>query len=468
MFAYRQRGLVTLHSAVACGVVTATLPIFALLLPYLPRVSLEDEVDLLPYCVAVFLAMTVSTGAIRKRAGELHTLGSADALGLAGQQMAYVAGAVFAVVFSIKDASISRLFLGFYLLVSFVLLAYVHATLPAWLARLLFPERNHLPTLLVGSADSLEDLDSWISSRGHIGIRPVGFLSDEEPTRGDRAVAPYLGKVARLPEIMKQQAVAQVIMLDWNQPNDVIEVIVEACEKEGVRFLIHNNYTARFAREMTPVEEGGRHFLVMQTEPLEDPVNRAAKRLLDIAISLPVCLFILPPLCLLVWVMQRQQAPGPLFFNRPRGGMGRRPFNMFKFRSMYAAEHDINKQATAGDARVFTFGKIMRKTSIDEFPQFFNVLRGDMSIVGPRPHLPQHDDEFSQITRSYHGRAFVKPGITGLAQVRGYRGEITEPHKLHRRVYWDLYYVARWSIWLDLRIIVTTAWHVVSPPQSAY
>lgn len=91
-----------------------------------------------------------------------------------------------------------------------------------------------------------------------------------------------------------------------------------------------------------------------------------------------------------------------------------------------------------------------------------------MGIVGPRPHLPKHDGEFSQITRSYHGRAFVKRGITGPAHVQGYRGEITAPHKLHRRVYWDIYYVARWSIWLDLRIILTTAWHVASPPRSAY
>jgi lipopolysaccharide/colanic/teichoic acid biosynthesis glycosyltransferase len=219
---------------------------------------------------------------------------------------------------------------------------------------------------------------------------------------------------------------------------------------------------------MTPVEEGGRHFLVMQTEPLEDPLNRASKRAMDIAVSLPVCLFILPSLCLLVWMMQKIQAPGPLFFNRPRGGFNRQPFNMFKFRSMYAMDHDINKQATKGDSRIYPFGQFMRKTSLDEFPQFFNVLRGNMSIVGPRPHLPQHDDEFSKITRTYHGRSFVKPGITGLAQIRGYRGEITEPHKLHRRVYWDLYYVSRWSLWLDIRIIITTAWQVVFPPETAY
>lgn len=437
-------------------------------MPYLPLTPLAEGVELLPYCVAVLFAMAASSGAIRKVSGTLHVIGSAGAFTLAGQQIVYVAAAIFTVVFALKDQGISRLFLGTYLVLAFVLLSYLHANLPSGLARLLFPERNKLPTVFIGSGESLEDLDTWISSRGHIGIRPVGLLSDGEPSRGEKAVAPYLGPMDKLDEVLRERTVAQVILLDWHLPNEEIEKIVEVCEQEGVRFLIHNNYTARFAREMTPVEEGGRHFLVMQTEPLEDPVNRAAKRMLDIAISLPVCLLVLPPLCLLVWAMQRTQAPGPLFFNRPRGGMNRRPFNMFKFRSMYAADHDINKQATAGDSRIFPFGKLMRKTSIDEFPQFFNVLRGDMSVVGPRPHLPQHDMEFSKITRTYHGRAFVKPGITGLAQVRGYRGEITEPHKLHRRVYWDLYYVSRWSLWLDLRIILTTAWHVVRPPDTAY
>lgn len=468
MFSYRQRGLVTLHAAAVTGVVTAMLPVYALLLPYLPRVRLLGTVNLLPYCVAVFMAMMVSTGVIRRQAGSLHNLDWVGALSLAGRQILYVAALLFSVVFSLKDNVISRLFLVSYLSLAFLVLAYMHAYLPAGLARLLFPERNHLPTLLVGNTQSMEDLDSWISARGHIGIKPVGFLSDQAPTPGERAVAPYLGPIASLADVVKEKSVAQVILLDWSQKNEVIEGIVEVCEQEGVRFLIHNNYTTHFARDMTPVEEGGRHFLVMQTEPLEDPVNRAAKRLLDIVVALPVCLFLLPPLCLLVWVMQRRQAPGPLFFNRPRGGMHRRPFNMFKFRSMYASEHDINKQATAEDDRVFPFGKILRKSSLDEFPQFFNVLRGDMSVVGPRPHLPQHDHEFSQMTRSYHGRAFVKPGITGLAQVRGYRGEITDPQKLHRRVYWDLYYVARWSIWLDLRIIATTAWQVAMPPGTAY
>lgn len=468
MFAYRQRGLVTLHAVMVAACITAFMPLYAVLTAYIPGIDLEEGVSLLPYVFAAFLGMAASSGVIRRVSGSIHAIGPAGAMGLAAQQVGYVAAAIFTVVFALKDKGISRLFLGSYLLFGFVLLSYLHWRLPAALARMLFPARSKLPTVFVGRGASLEDLDTWISSRGHIGIEPLGLLSDDAPTRAEEAVAPYLGRMSELSRILKERAVAQVILLDWQLPNEEIERIVEVCEQEGVRFLIHNNYSARFAREMIPVEEGGRHFLVLQAEPLEDPLNRAAKRLLDIAVSLPVCVCVLPPLCLLVWVMQRVQAPGPVFFNRPRGGLNRQPFNMFKFRSMYAIEHDITKQASRGDTRIYPFGNFLRKSSLDEFPQFFNVLRGDMSIVGPRPHLPQHDDEFSKITRTYHGRAFVKPGITGLAQVRGYRGEITEPHKLHRRVYWDLYYVSRWSLWLDLRIIFTTAWHVVRPPDSAY
>jgi len=468
MFAYRQRGLVSLHAMAVSVIVTSVLPLYAEVLPVLPRVRLEQAVDLLSYVVVTFLAMLVSGSAIKQYTGSLHVLGFADAVGLAARQISHVAAAVFAVVFVLKDQAISRLFLATYLLLAFVVLVYLHANLPAMLSRLLFPERAKLPTIFVGTGASMDDIDSWVSSRGHIGIRPIGILCDEPASRVDNILAPHLGGVNDLARVLKEMEIAQVILLDWHMPNERIESIVELCEQEGVRFLIHNNYAARFARQMTPVEEGGRHFLVLQTEPLEDPINGALKRALDIAISLPVCLFVLPPLCFLVWFMQRIQAPGPLFFNRPRGGRSRQPFNMFKFRSMFAADHDINRQATRGDSRIFPFGQLMRKTSLDEFPQFYNVLRGDMSVVGPRPHLPKHDEEFSRITRTYHGRSFVKPGITGLAQIRGYRGEITEPHKLHRRVYWDLYYVSRWSLWLDIRIIFTTAWHVVFPPESAY
>lgn len=379
-----------------------------------------------------------------------------------------VAACIFAYAFAAKDQDISRLFLGSYLVILTGMLTLMNARMPTTMAALLFGEQSKIPTLFIGRADRLENLDEWITNRMHIGIAPVGFLADEPPSRVELALAPYLGPIENLSRILTEKRISQVILLEWFDDATKVEKLIEECEKEGCRFLIHNDYGARYARTFIPIEEGGLHFMTLQNEPLEDPINRGAKRVLDILISLPVVLFILPPLCLFVWIGQRIQAPGPMFFVKPRGGRGRTEFNMLKFRSMYAQDHDITKQATAGDSRIYPFGRFLRKTSLDEFPQFVNVLRGEMSVVGPRPHLPQHDEEFSQINKTYRVRSLVKPGITGLAQVNGYRGEITDPEKLHRRVYWDLYYVSNWALWLDFQIILRTAWQVIFPPKTAY
>ncbi len=481
MIAYRQRGLVTVHAFLSVGVSVALMPIYATALPGLrlftlavrgvPTVDLKPGVNLLPYIVAVFLGMAISTGPVRRLGQSLHQLNLWESLALALQQTAYVAGAVFTLVWATKDDLISRLFLGEYLLLNCVLLTLLHSRAPRALARMLFSERTKLPTLLIGHADATENLDSWITNRSHLGIQPVGLLSETKPSRAERLLAPHLGGLDRLREVVREKNVAQVILLEWIDDAQTVENIVQVCESEGCRFLIHNNYGARFARSFTPIEEGGQHFLTFQPEPLEDPINRALKRALDIMVALPVVLFILPPLCLLVWIVQRFQAPGPLLFTRPRGGQNRREFRMFKFRSMYVAGHDPKReatQATVDDPRIYPFGRFLRRASLDEIPQFLNVLRGDMSVVGPRPHLPQHDDEFSRIARAYRSRALVKPGITGLAQVRGYRGEITDSEKLHRRVYWDLYYVTHWSLLLDVQIIVRSAWIVPFPNEAAY
>ena len=143
---------------------------------------------------------------------------------------------------------------------------------------------------------------------------------------------------------------------------------------------------------------------------------------------------------------------------------------MLKFRSMRSDQYDPAleaRQAKNGDPRIYRFGHLLRKTSLDEFPQFWNVLKGDMTIVGPRPHLPQHDVEFSLVAKTYRTRQLVKPGITGLAQVRGYRGEITDPRLLHLRVQADIEYITNWTIWLDIQITLSTIFHVFAPPPTA-
>lgn len=144
---------------------------------------------------------------------------------------------------------------------------------------------------------------------------------------------------------------------------------------------------------------------------------------------------------------------------------------MLKFRSMFAKPVDAaseSQQAGSQDERVFGFGGFMRRRSLDEFPQFWNVLVGEMSIVGPRPYMPLLDEEFRQQTQGYRIRNLVKPGITGLSQSLGFRGAVLEEEMVRRRVYWDVYYISHWSIWLDVQITARTLWQVVQPPETAF
>jgi len=174
-------------------------------------------------------------------------------------------------------------------------------------------------------------------------------------------------------------------------------------------------------------------------------------------------------LTILVWLFQQIQSPGPIFFKQTRGGKGGDPFTILKFRSMHpqAAKGDI-RQASKDDDRTFAFGRFIRKYSIDEFPQFLNVLFGDMSLVGPRPYMIEHDDLIGRDFRAYHVRKFVKPGVTGPAQCAGLRGEVISQDLLQARNEMDFNYVGNWSLLLDIEIVVKTALQVIFPPKSAY
>jgi lipopolysaccharide/colanic/teichoic acid biosynthesis glycosyltransferase len=247
--------------------------------------------------------------------------------------------------------------------------------------------------------------------------------------------------------------------------------VIEACRHSGCRLLIHSDIGERYSQPLVPVTEEGRHFYTLQEEPLEDPLNRLIKRSYDVALALPVVVLLLPPLCAWVALMQAIQAPGPLFHTRERRGKQGRIFHMLKFRSMFARPVDAaseSMQAETEDERIFPFGRFMRRRSLDEFPQFWNVLVGEMSIVGPRPYMPLLDEEFRQQTQGYRIRNLVKPGITGLSQSLGFRGAVLEEEMVRRRVYWDVYYISHWSVWLDLQITARTLWQVVEPPETAY
>ena len=208
--------------------------------------------------------------------------------------------------------------------------------------------------------------------------------------------------------------------------------------------------------------------LYVRKEPLEDVINRIIKRTFDIAVSFLVIVFILSWMVPLLGLLIKLESKGPIIFVQLRSGKDNRPFRCYKFRSMGANNTTEATQATKNDLRVTRIGRILRKTSLDEFPQFLNVLIGNMSVVGPRPHMLKHTEEFSTLTDDYMIRQFLKPGITGWAQVNGFRGEIKELAHIKKRVEHDLWYLENWSLWLDLRIIFLTVYNAVKGEENAY
>ena len=171
---------------------------------------------------------------------------------------------------------------------------------------------------------------------------------------------------------------------------------------------------------------------------------------------------------ILFFILLPTSSRGPVFFTQLRTGLTDNPFYCYKFRTMRVNNESDSKQATKNDSRVTRLGAFLRKTSIDEFPQFFNVFRGEMSLVGPRPHMLKHTSEYAKIVDHYMIRQMLKPGITGWAQVNGLRGEISNPIQIQQRVACDLWYLEHWSIWLDIKIMFLTIYNVFVGDKHAY
>jgi putative colanic acid biosynthesis UDP-glucose lipid carrier transferase len=203
-------------------------------------------------------------------------------------------------------------------------------------------------------------------------------------------------------------------------------------------------------------------------EPLEDVGNQIKKRLFDILVSSIAIIFILSWLVPLLAILIKLESKGPVLFIQQRNGKDGKPFSCLKFRSMKVNTDSDNKQATKQDERITKMGAFMRKTSLDELPQFFNVLTSDMSVVGPRPHMLKHTEEYSRLINQFMIRHFLKPGITGWAQVNGLRGETKTTEDMANRVKYDIWYLENWSLWLDARIVFMTIYNVLRGEKNAY
>ena len=208
--------------------------------------------------------------------------------------------------------------------------------------------------------------------------------------------------------------------------------------------------------------------LYIREEPLRQVSNRFVKRAFDVAVSGAFLCTLFPVVYLFVALGIKLTSKGPVFFIQERSGENGRTFGCIKFRSMRVNDEADRVQATKNDPRKTRFGSFLRKSSIDELPQFINVLKGDMSIVGPRPHMLQHTELYSKLVNKYMVRHLIKPGITGWAQVTGYRGETHELSQMEGRVRRDIWYLENWSLLLDIRIMLLTVWNALKRDENAY
>lgn len=468
MYSDRYKGLVTAHGLISIGTIMGAF-YFLIIAQILVGRMRAEQVNLTTYSSVIFVALLFGLPEISKLYAHGEGPRMLHRLRHSWKQFIVLTFSLFAFFFITRDNQISRFFLIQFLLCSGALLAALNCLLPIVLPTLLFPLQSRLPALIIGSGESIRNLLPWADDRSNLGLEIGGAILFET----DESVSlpiPVLGTLNDLPKLLDTQNYRTLLVGETPKFRHALPLILKLALSHGCRLVVRDSRSAEFGGWLSPRLEGTDVFYGFANEPLENPLNRGVKRGLDLAVSLPVCLFILPPLALLVAFMQRRQSPGPLFFRQSRHGRDRRIFSIFKFRTMNITGHVAreDQQAQRNDPRIYPFGAFLRRSSLDEVPQFLNVLFGHMSVVGPRPHLVDHDHTFSKGVEAYWTRHFAKPGITGLAQIKGFRGEITEPALLQGRVDNDLAYIRSWNLWRDVSIILRTFLQIFSPPKTAY
>ena len=372
---------------------------------------------------------------------------------------------VFIYLFFWRQLELSRIFItvnigGFGLLVLFNRFLFLTTTYPNPYRR---PIKN---VMILGYNDVAKKLAKYLEEETS-DTRIVGFCDKSENIK-ELSHYPILSDVSGAMKMSKQYEVNEIYSTIAPDQNDHVYKIMQQADQECIRFkvipdvsmLLKQHAHLNYMKDMPVIS--------LRPEPLESPRSQYRKRVFDVVVSLLVTIFILswliPIITLFIWLESR----GPIFFVQMRSGKNNKPFPCIKFRSMQVNHQEETKQVTKNDDRLTRVGRFLRKSSLDEFPQFINVLRGEMSIVGPRPHMIQHTERYSKKIEQYMVRQFMKPGITGWAQVNGLRGETKSLEQMERRVEHDLWYMENWSLWLDVRIIFMTVFNAITGDENAF
>ena len=377
-------------------------------------------------------------------------------------------------------------FMGLFLMAEFTLILASRRVETLFIKYFRQAGRNTRSVLFVGNDPALLILYRNLISDSSTGYKIVGYYADNDMENCPEAI----GKLGDLKSMNAKIDILQKDALQRDDNSDTangyhlsdideifcclshdeheqIMKLMKFCDKNIIHFYYVPRMSGNFLLNLQPEQLGETMVFTNHHEPLSHPFNQFVKRTFDIVVSALVCLVMLPFIPIIAWCI-KHQSPGPIFFKQARTGHNGKTFTCLKFRSMHVNSEADTLQATKDDPRKFPFGNFIRKTNIDEFPQFFNVLKGDMSIVGPRPHMLAHTEQYGNIIDKYMVRHFSRPGITGYAQVNGCRGETKELWQMEERIQKDVWYIENWTFWLDIKIIFKTALSLFIHDKQAY
>jgi Undecaprenyl-phosphate glucose phosphotransferase len=322
--------------------------------------------------------------------------------------------------------------------------------------------KNLRKVIIVGYGDTAIELADFFEKNPQFGFKFEGFFDDQINNHNIR------GPISNIKNFVSENKIDEIYCLVPDIEEDELNNLVEFGENNLIRVKLVPNIKSNIYTKSKVDLYGTMPILIIKEEPLDDEFNRFIKRFFDIIFSTLVILLIFPWLFIIISVLIKMESKGPILFSQNRSGRNYRSFKCLKFRTMKYQKNAEFVQATKNDKRVTKVGAFLRKTSLDELPQFFNVLIGQMSVVGPRPHPLKLDDEYKVQINKYMSRHFVKPGVTGLSQILGYRGETNEPHLMKARIKMDNFYIENWTFFLDIKIIFLTMYRVIKSDEKAF
>lgn len=324
---------------------------------------------------------------------------------------------------------------------------------------------NYRRIIVIGGGTVGVRLMNELQSDQGYGYRIVGFFDDNTRSRTTRE---YKGKLNDVEDFVKNNYVDEMYCtVPDNDEDNIVSRMINIAENNAIDFYYVPQFSRTITRrfELDPI--GNVPVLAIRPYPMSNVVNRTLKRSLDILLS-SIALILSPIVLIPVAIAIKLSSPGPVFFTQMRTGYRGKEFKCYKFRTMRVNSNQDTEQATLNDPRKTRVGNFLRKTSIDEMPQIYNVWRGEMSLVGPRPHMVKHTEDYSALIDKYMVRHTIKPGITGWAQVNGFRGETDQLWKMEKRVEFDVWYAENWNLMLDFKIMFLTIANIFRGDKNAY